>query len=211
MRTWLFTLCMGMLSSMLWAQDAFTLQGIVTDQHLDTVSGADVQLTEGEYVTSTDLDTEFSVSNVNNGNYQFKVSYIGYETQAWEVKIEGDQSMNLQLKEANILTDEILVSALRADESTGTTYENVDREEVERSAVGRELHYMFQMMLSVVVTSDAGQGIGHTSMRIRGSDATRINATINGIPYNGAESQGTFWMKMRAFMSVVESGQVLLG
>src|SRR5690625_7865023 len=88
--------------------------------------------------------------------------------------------MNLQLKEANILTDEILVSALRADESTGTTYENVDREEVERSAVGRELPYLFQMMPSVVVTSDAGQGIGHTSMRIRGSDATRINATING-------------------------------
>jgi len=211
MRTWIFTLCMGMLSSMLWAQDAFTLQGIVTDQNLDPLFGAHIQLNEGEYVTSTDLDGKFSFSNVNKGNYQLKVSYIGYETQAWEVKIEGDQSMNLQLKEANILTDEILVSALRADESTGTTYENVDREEVERSAVGRELPYLFQMMPSVVVTSDAGQGIGHTSMRIRGSDATRINATINGIPYNDAESQGTFWVNMPDFMSSVESVQVQRG
>src|SRR5690625_7365667 len=67
------------------------------------------------------------------------------------------------------------------------------------------------MMPSVVVTSDAGQGIGHTCMRIGVSSAPRINAAINGIPYNDAESQGTFWVNMPDFMSSVESVQVQRG
>src|SRR5690606_27448269 len=71
--------------------------------------------------------------------------------------------------------------------------------------------FLLQMTPTVVVTSDAGHGVGYTGMRIRGSDATRINATINGIPYNDAESQGTFWVNLPDFASSVESIQIQRG
>jgi len=211
MRTWIFTLCMGILSSMLLAQDAATLKGIVTDQRSEPLFGAHLQLNEGSYVTSSDDQGRFIFSDLPLGNYHLTISYIGYETRTIDLVLEADQSVEIVLDEGRILTDEIVVRALRANENTGTTYENIDREEVERSAVGRELPYLFQMTPSVVVTSDAGQGIGHTNMRIRGSDVTRINATINGIPYNDAESQGTFWVNMPDFMSSVESVQIQRG
>ncbi|MDZ7612366.1 MAG: TonB-dependent receptor plug domain-containing protein [Flavobacteriaceae bacterium] len=66
-------------------------------------------------------------------------------------------------------------------------------------------------MPSVVSTSDAGAGIGYTGIRVRGSDATRVNVTINGIPYNDAESQGTFWVNLPDFASSVENMQLQRG
>ena len=58
--------------------------------------------------------------------------------------------------------------------------------------MGQDLPILLNFLPSVVTTSDAGAGIGYTGIRVRGSDATRVNVTINGIPYNDAESQGTF-------------------
>lgn len=211
MRTWIFTLCMGILSSVLWAQDAVTFQGIVTDEKSEPLFGAHLQLNQGAYITGSDEEGRFVFTNLPAGTYELTVSYVGYETKKKDLVLEKDVSVEITLVAGKVLTDEVVVRALRANENTGTTYENIDREEVERSAVGRELPYLFQMTPSVVVTSDAGQGIGHTSMRIRGSDATRINATINGIPYNDAESQGTFWVNMPDFMSSVESVQIQRG
>src|SRR5690554_8213326 len=66
-------------------------------------------------------------------------------------------------------------------------------------------------MPSVVSTSDAGNGVGYTGIRVRGSDATRINVTINGIPYNDAESHGTYWVNMHDFVSSVENMQLQRG
>jgi iron complex outermembrane receptor protein len=64
---------------------------------------------------------------------------------------------------------------------------------------------------SVVTTSDAGNGVGYTGIRVRGSDATRVNITINGIPYNDSESHGTYWVNMPDFASSVESLQLQRG
>jgi iron complex outermembrane receptor protein len=63
----------------------------------------------------------------------------------------------------------------------------------------------------VVTTSDAGAGVGYTGIRVRGSDATRINVTINGIPYNDAESHGTFWVNLPDFSSSVDFAQLQRG
>ena len=63
----------------------------------------------------------------------------------------------------------------------------------------------------VVTTSDAGAGVGYTGIRVRGSDATRVNVTINGIPYNDSESQGTFWVNLPDFASSIESLQLQRG
>ena len=66
-------------------------------------------------------------------------------------------------------------------------------------------------MPSVVTTTDAGAGVGYTYIRVRGSDASRVNITINGIPYNDAESQGTFWVNMPDFASSIENLQLQRG
>ena len=70
---------------------------------------------------------------------------------------------------------------------------------------------LLNFLPSVVTTSDAGAGIGYTGIRVRGSDATRVNVTINGIPYNDSESQGTFWVNLPDFSSSVENIQLQRG
>jgi len=107
--------------------------------------------------------------------------------------------------------EEIVIMGTRAGKNTPVSYHNIDKEEIERRNLGQDLPYMLSAAPSLVYTSDAGTGIGYTGMRIRGSDASRINVTINGIPYNDAESQGTFWVDLPDFSSSVNSIQIQRG
>ena len=106
---------------------------------------------------------------------------------------------------------EVIVSTTRAGDKTPMAYSNLSKEEVEERNIGQDMPYLLNFTPSMVTTSDAGAGVGYTGMRIRGSDATRVNITINGIPYNDAESQGTFWVNMPDFSSSVNSVQIQRG
>ena len=83
--------------------------------------------------------------------------------------------------------------------------------EIEKGNVGQDLPYLISLKHSVVTTSDAGAGVGYTGFRIRGSDPTRINVTINGIPLNDSESQGVWWVNMPDFSSSIENIQIQRG
>nr|WP_294781188.1 TonB-dependent receptor [uncultured Flavobacterium sp.] len=107
--------------------------------------------------------------------------------------------------------DEVLVSAVRVTAKTPVTFSNMDKKEIKFRNLGQDIPVLMNYLPSVVTTSDAGGGIGYTGIRVRGSDATRVNVTINGIPYNDAESQGTFWVNMPDFASSVESLQLQRG
>ena len=107
--------------------------------------------------------------------------------------------------------EEIIITGTRAGKNTPVTYQNINKQEIERRNLGQDMPYMLAASPSLIYTSDAGTGIGYTGMRIRGSDATRINVTINGIPYNDAESHGTFWVNMPDFSSSVNSIQIQRG
>ena len=107
--------------------------------------------------------------------------------------------------------DEVNVNAIRANEKTPIAYTNLELEEIEKNNFGQDLPYIISLTPSVVTTSDAGTGIGYTSLRIRGSDPTRINVTINGIPLNDSESQGVWWVNMPDFTSSVENIQIQRG
>ncbi|QSW90678.1 MULTISPECIES: TonB-dependent receptor [Flavobacterium] len=107
--------------------------------------------------------------------------------------------------------DEVLVSAVRVTSKTPVTFSNMDKKEIKYRNLGQDIPVLMNYLPSVVTTSDAGGGIGYTGIRVRGSDATRVNVTINGIPYNDAESQGTFWVNMPDFASSVESLQLQRG
>ncbi|MRX66736.1 iron complex outermembrane recepter protein [Flavobacterium resistens] len=107
--------------------------------------------------------------------------------------------------------DDVLVSAVRVTSKTPVTFSNMDKKEIKFRNLGQDIPTLMNYLPSVVTTSDAGNGIGYSGIRVRGSDATRVNVTINGIPYNDAESQGTFWVNMPDFASSVESLQLQRG
>jgi iron complex outermembrane recepter protein len=107
--------------------------------------------------------------------------------------------------------DEILVAAIRVNKKTPVTFSNLSKKEIATRNLGQDIPILMNFMPSVVTTSDAGNGFGYTGIRVRGSDATRVNVTINGIPYNDSESHGTFWVNMPDFASSVESLQLQRG
>ncbi|MBR4297325.1 MAG: TonB-dependent receptor [Bacteroidaceae bacterium] len=111
----------------------------------------------------------------------------------------------------DILLDEASVIATRATQTTPIAFTNISREQLSRTNHGQDIPYLVSMTPSVVSTSDAGAGIGYTSLRIRGVDATRINVTANGIPANDAESHTVFWVNMPDLASSVKDIQLQRG
>lgn len=107
--------------------------------------------------------------------------------------------------------DEVVISAVRVTSKAPVTFSNLDKKDIKYRNLGQDIPILMNYMPSVVTTSDAGNGVGYTGIRVRGSDATRVNVTINGIPYNDAESQGTFWVNMPDFASSVQSLQLQRG
>ena len=107
--------------------------------------------------------------------------------------------------------DEVLVKAVRVQPNAPITHSNLTKKDIRKRNLGQDIPVLLNYLPSVVYSSDAGAGIGYTYLRVRGSDATRVNVTINGIPYNDAESQGTFWVNLGDFASSVESLQLQRG
>ena len=103
------------------------------------------------------------------------------------------------------------IKAIRAGEKAPFTKTNLSKKEIGKNNLGQDIPFILNQTPSVVVSSDAGTGIGYTGMRIRGTDATRINVTLNGIPYNDAESQGSFLVNLPDFLSSVSSIQIQRG
>lgn len=111
----------------------------------------------------------------------------------------------------NYKLEEVLVQAVRVNPLVPVTFTNITKEELEPRNLGQDIPVLLNFEPSVVTTTDAGAGIGYTSMRVRGSDASRINVTLNGIPYNDSESHGSFWVNMGDFASSAENIQLQRG
>lgn len=106
---------------------------------------------------------------------------------------------------------EIIVSSVRAKGKNPITYTNISREEIAPRNLGQDIPVLLNYLPSVVTTTDAGNGVGYTYMRVRGSDGSRINVTLNGIPFNDSESQGTFFVNLPDFASSLENIQLQRG
>lgn len=115
------------------------------------------------------------------------------------------------LEGTKVVLDEVFVQAIRVTKSSPVTFSNVKKEEIAPRNLGQDIPVLLNFLPAVVTTSNAGAGVGYTGIRVRGSDATRVNVTINGIPYNDSESHGTFWVNMPDFASSTESLQLQRG
>lgn len=189
----------------------YSVQGKITDENNDPLIGAHVFLLGTYKTTVSDNDGNYVFKNIPEGEYNIRVTYIGHETITKDVVVNREINLDFHMEMKPIMEDEVIITAVRADRKSPTTYDNVTKEEIERINFGQDLPYLIENSPSVVVSSDAGAGVGYTGIRIRGTDITRINVTINGIPLNDPESQGVFWVNTPDLSSSIDQIQIQRG
>ncbi|TKG90187.1 TonB-dependent receptor [Puteibacter caeruleilacunae] len=187
------------------------IKGKVTDEKGNPLVGASVQIVGTYQGVSTKHDGSFILSGLKDTDYTLKASFIGYETQTQKVTPNQSVLLQFKLKQSPVLAEEVIVSATRANAKTPVAVSNLNKEEISANASGQDIPYLLGLSPSVVESSEAGAGIGYTALRIRGTDPTRINVTVNGIPLNDSESQGVFWVNMPDFTSSVNNVQIQRG
>lgn len=187
-----------------------SISGTVTDQNTgEPLVGATVRLGD-QVATATNYEGYFTFDRLEDSTYELKASYVGYESSI--ITVNGSkQGVAITLNPKPYMADEVIVSATRADNKTPITETTVNKEEIEKQNLGQDLPFLLNWTPSLVTTSDAGAGVGYTGLRIRGSDASRINVTINGVPLNDSESQGVFWVDIPDIASSTENIQVQRG
>ncbi len=198
-----------LLSSSAWAQ--VSLRGKITDAAGQGLVGANVWLEGLKRGTTSDRFGGFSLPNLSAGSYQLVISYVGYQDLVETVELNSTHELTFVLSEKTYSMDALVVKSTRSDRKTPMTYSNLNAEQIGKNNQGQDVPFILQWTPSAVVTSDAGTGIGYTGIRIRGTDATRINVTINGIPLNDSESQGVFWVNMPDFASSTNDVQIQRG
>ncbi|MDX2444714.1 MAG: TonB-dependent receptor [Bacteroidales bacterium] len=198
------------LVSSIYGQNS--VSGIVSDENGEVLIGANVILENTYFGTSTDLNGAFSFSKVESGSYVLAISYMGFEKFLQNIEVQSAPIVvSVKMTRASVLAEEVIVMATRAAPSDPVTQSTIQKDEIEKRNLGQDMPYIFNLSPSTVVSSDAGAGVGYTSFRIRGSDLTRINVTINGIPLNDPESHGTWWVNLPDFASSVDNIQIQRG
>ena len=128
---------------------------------------------------------------------------------AFSLSLSAQESVLDSLEVQNL--EEVIISSVRVKDNIPIAFNNVSKEEISKRNLGQDIPILLNFLPNVVTTSDAGAGIGYTGIRIRGVNSQSTNVTINGIPYNDAESLGTFWVDLPDFSSSVENLQVQRG
>jgi len=204
------TIFLFLFTSILVNAQSFTLKGTVVGENNETLPGATILVKETNQGTSTDFDGKFNIK-LSKGIFTIQVSFIGYKTVNQKVSITENLEINVSLKPNETLLDEVLVSAVRVNADIPVTFSNLSKKEIAKRNLGQDIPVLMNYLPNVVSSSDAGAGVGYTYMNVRGSNSERINVTINGIPYNDAESQGTFWVNLGDFTSSTQSLQLQRG
>jgi iron complex outermembrane receptor protein len=190
----------------------YSLKGSVTNKEGEFLTGATVHIAHTNQITATDANGVFKLSDVKVNSCQLVVSFVGYQTNLSKLELKpGINQVAIVLEESAVMTEDVVVSATRAGNRTPMAYTNLNVNNLTEKQYGQDMPYLLSLTPSLVATSDAGTGIGYTSFRIRGSDANRINMTVNGIPLNDAESHTVFFVNMPDFSASTGDIQVQRG
>ncbi|MCF8381680.1 MAG: TonB-dependent receptor [Bacteroidales bacterium] len=189
----------------------FSLSGIVLDEKSNPLVGASVYFSDSNMGKITGKSGKFEFRNLKAGNVQLNVSFVGYETFRKEITIEGNMDIQIQIHKSNFLMDEVVVKSIRAGENDPVAMSIMKKEDIEVKNLGHDIPTLLSLSPSIVSTSDAGHGIGYSGFRIRGTDANRINITVDGIPLNDSESHGVWWVNMPDLATSIEDIQIQRG
>lgn len=140
-----------------------------------------------------------------------QVNYIGKQLYSSTVNTNTDQDITIILQDADYFLEPLEIKAVRASDKSPFTKTNIGTEQITKNNLGQDIPYLLNQTPSVYTSSDAGNGVGYTYLHIRGTDATRINVTLNGIPYNDAESQGSYFVDLPDILSSTNSIQIQRG
>ncbi len=211
MSKWILSLCLS-LFSLIISYGQFTVEGNITNDQNEGLIGASVFIINSEFATITNTEGDFVLENVPSGAHQLKVSYLGYESMVQEITVTKHLDLEtLSLQGSVFGLDEIQIKSTWTSEDAPFAQERISKETIEETNLGQDVPYMLKWTPSAVVNSDAGAGIGYTGIRIRGTDPSRINVTINGVPLNDSESHGVFWVDLPDFLASVDEIQVQRG
>lgn len=199
------------LFCMTTAKAQFKIAGVVSGPNEKPIPYAAVGIKTTFISAMANSEGKFEIKNLKAGKYVLVTHCVGYKKRIDSVDVSSDVNINIVLKEEDVDLDEILVSSTRANKQTGMAYTELNKDEIEKQNLGQDVPMILNTAPSVIVNTDAGNGVGYTGLRIRGTDGSRINVTINGIPVNDAESQGTYFVDMPDLLSSVNSIQVQRG
>jgi iron complex outermembrane recepter protein len=188
-----------------------SLTGTVKDEKGEALSGANVSLGNTFRGTTAGSNGEFKFSNLKKGKYIVIVTFIGYRNFTKELVLDNSETLTIKLEPTRVLTEEVLVSASRAGQKSPVAYTTIGKENIKNSNLGQDIPYLMSYTPSFVATSDAGNGVGYTNFRIRGTDLNRINVTINGIPMSEAESHSTYFVDIPDMAASTENIQIQRG
>ncbi|RXK85347.1 TonB-dependent receptor [Filimonas effusa] len=188
------------------------LEGIITDSRNQPVEGVTITLSQnGRKWTSASTNTGNFSFSAAAGSYELTLEATGKKMIRQHIVLPVPGLQRFRMEDQAFLLEPLEVRSIRASDRAPFTKTNIGKEQIARVNLGQDLPFLLNQTPSVIVASDAGNGIGYTSMRIRGSDVTRINVTLNGIPYNDAESQGSFFVDLPDLASSANSIQIQRG
>jgi iron complex outermembrane receptor protein len=205
------------LSFMLTSGAQYSIHGKVSnDRTKEFIGAATITLKKNKKIISSQVTADDGSYQFNNlkkaGSYQLIAEHISMKKMTVDVDVVAPvTTAHIPLKTSAYFLEPLEVKSLRASEKAPFAKTNLSKKDIEKMNLGQDLPFLLNQTPGVVVNSDAGNGVGYTSLRIRGSDATRINLTINGIPYNDPESQGTFLVDLPDIASSVNSIQIQRG
>jgi iron complex outermembrane receptor protein len=183
-------------------------------KNYESIESAFVRLS-GEPGSTSTYSTQNGSINFNAipaGTYVVAITHLSYKTYIDTITITKSASDQIFFLDADMaFLDAAVISTVRAKNSTPTTFTNLDKKDIESLDQSKDFPFLLNMTPSTVISSDAGNGIGYTGVRVRGIDPTRVNITVNGIPINDPESQGMFWVNMPDLASSTESVQIQRG
>ncbi|MBM3405235.1 MAG: TonB-dependent receptor, partial [Bacteroidetes bacterium] len=194
-----------------FVQAQFDIRGMVSDSSGTTLPGAHVQVLQRNHGTVTNQDGSFRIGNLKPGRYTLEATFIGYKSARREIILKQDETIHFILEINPLMQDEVIIQATRATDKTPATYINISRDDIEKLNMVKDIPYLVENTPSIVTTSDAGMGVGYTWMSIRGTDITRINVTMNGIPLNDTESQSLWFVDLPDLASSIEQMQIQRG
>ncbi len=192
-------------------ENGSVIKGRITDTGGNPLAGTAITIEGTYYGVYATADGSYSFTNLTDGTYSLRFSFTGYETQTHKVDLYGEFILDVVLEQLSFMTDDVIIKATRAGNRTPLAYTNINREVIREQNSAQDLPFLLSLTPSLIETSEAGTGIGYTNLRIRGTDANRINVTIDGIPLNDPESQQVFWVDLPDLASSVDNIQVQRG
>jgi iron complex outermembrane receptor protein len=197
-----------LLAILIAAQSSKTIKGVVIDQTTKSpISGAIISCGKQQVISNE--SGNFVLSKTDNAS--ISISSMGYKSFVSTINTTNNNELEFALIPNPSYLQPLEVNAIRASDKSPFTKTNILKADIAKQNLAQDIPFLLNQTPSVVINSDAGNGVGYTAMRIRGTDATRINVTLNGIPYNDAESMGTFFVNLPDFSSSVNSIQIQRG